>query len=162
MFGVAFTGYRPSKLGFFGEDDPMCEDLKIRLAKEIKKLAESGADRFFSGMALGVDMWCAEAVLELKNDNPQISLTAVIPCRNQDEKWSAEEKRRYRGLLEQCDKVIHISENYTKECMFKRNRALVDLSDVLVAVFDGKKGGTKYTIDYAEKCRKKVIVVPPM
>ena len=162
MYGVSFTGYRPSKLNFFGEDDPMCEDLKGRLARKIEELAAAGADRFFSGMALGVDTWCAEAVLELKKQLPKITLTAVIPCRNQDEKWNSDERRRYRSLLEKCDRVICISENYVKDCMHKRNRALVDLCDVLVAVYDGKSGGTEYTVNYAEKCRKKIILIPPM
>lgn len=161
MYGVSFTGYRPSKLNFFGEDDPLCAKLKGRLARKIEELAEAGADRFFSGMALGVDTWCAEAVLELKKRIPAITLTAVIPCRNQDEKWSADEKRRYRGLLEKCDRVICVSENYVKDCMHRRNRALVELCDVLVAVYDGKSGGTGYTVNYAEKLHRKIIIIPP-
>lgn len=161
MYAVSFTGYRPSKLNFFGEDDPMCAELKERLARKIAELAAEGADRFFTGMALGVDTWCAEAVLELKKSVPGITLCAVLPCRNQDEKWSAAEKRRYRGLLERCDRVICISENYAKDCMHRRNRALVEFCDVLVAVYDGKSGGTKYTVNYAEKLRRKIIIIPP-
>lgn len=162
MYGVSFTGYRPGKLNFFGEDDPMCAELKGRLARKIEELAVSGADRFFSGMALGVDTWCAEAVLELKKRLPKITLTAVIPCRNQDEKWSFDERKRYRGLLDRCDRVICISENYVRDCMHKRNRALVELCDVLVAVYDGKSGGTEYTVNYAEKCHKKIILISPV
>ncbi|MDE7193352.1 MAG: DUF1273 domain-containing protein [Oscillospiraceae bacterium] len=162
MYGVSFTGYRPGKLNFFGEDDPMCVDLKRRLSRKIAELADAGADRFFSGMALGVDTWCAEAVLELKKKFPQITLTAVIPCRNQDMKWAFGERERYRGLLAKCDKVICVSEEYVSGCMQKRNRVLVDLCDILVAVYDGKSGGTEYTVNYAEKCRKKIVLIPPM
>lgn len=162
MYRVSFTGYRPAKLGFFGEDDPMCVDLKQRLSRKIEELYQRGADSFFSGMALGVDIWCAEAVLELKKQHPEVTLTAVIPCRDQDAKWSAADRERYRRIISLCDKVICTSESYTKDCMFKRNRALVELCDVLVAVFDGKSGGTKYTVDYAEKMHKKTILVPPM
>lgn len=162
MYRVSFTGYRPSKLGFFGEDDPMCVDLKERLSKQITDLYERGADQFFSGMALGVDIWCAEAVLELKSLHPEVKLTAVIPCREQEIKWSEEERARYHDVLSRCDKVICVSESYTKDCMFKRNRALVELCDVLVAVFDGKSGGTKYTVDYAAKLHRKTLIVPPM
>ncbi|MDE6031166.1 MAG: DUF1273 domain-containing protein [Oscillospiraceae bacterium] len=162
MYGVSFTGYRPSKLNFFGEDDPLCVDLKNRLARKIAELADKGADRFFSGMALGVDMWCAEAVLELKKTRHEITLTAVIPCRDQDIKWSPTERERYRGILAKCDKVICISEEYVNGCMQKRNRALVDLCDVLVAVYDGKAGGTGYTVNYAEMRHKKTILLPPI
>ncbi|MGN1119562.1 MAG: SLOG family protein [Oscillospiraceae bacterium] len=162
MYRVSFTGYRPSKLGFFSEDDPMCVDLKRRLAKQIAELYEKGADSFFSGMALGVDMWCAEEVVKLRELHSEVRLTAVLPCRSQAEKWSEADRRRYHDLLAKCDKVICVSEEYTKDCMFKRNRALVELCDLLVAVYDGKSGGTKYTVDYAAKLHRKTIVVPPM
>lgn len=162
IYRVSFTGYRPSKLPFFGEDDPMCVDLKQRLYKEIDKLREYGADVFCTGMALGVDTWCAEAVLELQGEHPEIKLWAVIPCRTQDSGWSDEEKQRYRAILGKCERVICVSEEYTSQCMFKRNRALVDLCDILVAVYDGKSGGTKYTVDYAKQKNRKIITVSPM
>ena len=46
--------------------------------------------------------------------------------------------------------------------MLKRDRALVELCDVLVAVFDGKPGGTKYTVDYAAKKGRKTSLIPPL
>ena len=162
MYKVSFTGYRPTKLPFFGEDDPLCADLKARIAAEITRLADSGATEFFTGMALGVDMWAAEAVLKLRESRPEITLTAMIPCRGQEIKWSVAQQRRYHDILSKCDKAICISHVYTKDCMHKRNRALVDICDVLIAVYDGQSGGTKYTYEYALKCGKKVITVPPI
>ena len=162
MYKVSFTGHRPEKLPYFSEDDPLCVDLKQRLKTQIEKLINEGADCFFSGMARGVDMWCAEIVLELKQKYPEITLTAVIPCKTQSNSWSGDSKIRYEKILKSCSKIIYTSEIYDKTCMLKRDRALVELCDVLVAVFDGTKGGTKYTVDYAEKKHKKVIIVPTM
>ena len=162
MYRVSFTGYRPEKLPFFSEDDPMCIDLKTRLTKQIKKLIEDGADEFFSGVARGVDIWAAEAVLELRSDYPDIKLTAVIPCPEQADKWSKEDKERYRNILEACDKTLVTSPRYVKGCMHKRDRALVDMCDVLVAVFDGQKGGTEFTVNYAKSKGRKTIIIPPM
>ncbi len=162
MYSVSFTGHRPEKLPFFSEDDPMLIDLKERLKVQIEKLINDGADFFYSGMARGTDIWCAQIVLELKNKYPYIKLSAVIPCRTQTDKWDEKSIAVYNNILGECFKTIYISENYTKSCMLKRDRALADLCDVLVAVYDGTKGGTKYTIDYAKKLNKKVIIVPPM
>ena len=128
----------------------------------MSKLYEHGADDFYTGMALGVDMWCAEAVLRLREIHPEVRLNAVIPCRGQESRWSAREQQRYQKILAQCSKVMCLSESYTKDCMMKRNRALVELCDLLVAVFDGKPGGTKFTVDYAAKLGRKTIVIPPM
>lgn len=161
MYKVSFTGYRPSKLPFFGEDDPLCTDLKNRIYEAVEKLADSGATEFYTGMALGVDMWGAEAVLKLRESRPDIRLIAMIPCRDQDKKWSAADKLRYHDILSKCDKAVCMSEAYTRDCMHKRNRALVDVCDVLIAVYDGQSGGTKYTYDYAKSLRKKIVVIPP-
>ena len=162
MYKVSFTGHRPEKLPYFSEDDPMCVDLKERLKTQIEKLINDGADSFFTGMARGVDIWCAEIVLELKQKYPAIQLTAVIPCKNQANKWGGSDKIRYENILNRCNKAVFISEEYDKTCMLKRDRALVELCDVLIAVFDGTKGGTKYTVEYAGKKHKKVIIIPPM
>lgn len=162
MYRVSFTGYRPEKLPFFGEDDPMCADLKQRLSERIGKLIADGAEEFYTGMALGVDTWAAEAVLEQKKLRPSIKLIAAVPCPEQSSRWSAEDKARYQAILAQCDKVMTISPHYTRDCMYKRNRALVDMCDVLVAVYDGKKGGTQYTVNYAQSKGRRVITEPPM
>lgn len=162
MYRVSFTGYREEKLNFFGEDDPLCIALKRRLYEQIERLADDGADSFNSGMALGVDTWAAEAVLELKKLRPEIRLIAVLPCPEQDKLWRDNQKRRYREILERCDKVLTVSPEYQKGCMLKRNRALVDMCDVLLAVYDGKPGGTRYTVDYADKVGRRTIIIEPM
>lgn len=162
MYRISFTGYRPEKLPFFGEDDPMCIELRERLSEQIDRLIADGADEFYTGMALGVDTWAAEAVLEHKKSHPEIKLIAVIPCPEQPDKWNAADRKRYNVILGQCDKVLTISPNYTQDCMHKRNRALVELCNVLVAVYDGKKGGTQYTVDFAKSKGKSVLLIPPM
>ena len=160
MFKVSFTGHRPEKLPFFGEDDPMCVELKERIFKEISALADDGATEFYTGMARGVDMWCAEAVLKLRTVRQEIKLIAVIPCPEQDSRWNAADKQRYRRILEQCDKQITVSPKYTNDCFHKRDRAIVELCDVLLAVFDGRSGGTKYTVEFAKGKGKKTVILP--
>ncbi len=161
MYKVSFTGYRPQKLPFRGENDPACVDLKKRIYAEIEYLYNHGALEFNTGMALGVDMWCAEAVLALKALQPEIRLNALLPCLGQEAKWNPADKARYRWILERCDRVSYISREYTHNCMFARNRALVESCDLLVAVYDGKPGGTKHTVDLAASLGKKTIVIPP-
>ncbi len=162
MYRISFTGYRPEKLPFFGEDDPMCVDLTERISNQIGRLIADGANEFYTGMALGVDTWAAEAVLEHRKSHPEIKLIAVIPCPEQPSKWNSADRKRYRTILEKCDRTLTISPFYTRDCMHKRNRALVELCDVLIAVYDGKKGGTQYTVDFAKSRGKRVLVIPPM
>ena len=139
----------------------MCAALKARLGAVIEQCIKDGADCFFSGMARVTDMWCAEIVLELKKIYPNIKLTAIIPCRTQTNGWTDAEKRRYDKILGECAAVVCVSESYTKSCMMKRNRALVNCCDLLIAVFDGQKGGTANTISYARSKAKEIITVSP-
>ena len=99
MYKVSFTGYRPQKLPFRGESDPACADLKRRIYAEIERLYEHGAGEFYTGMALGVDMWCAEAVLKLKSLHPEVRLVALLPCRGQESRWNYADQRRYNEIL---------------------------------------------------------------
>jgi len=48
---------------------------------------------------------------------------------------------------------------YGKKAPLMRNRQIVDYVDRMIAFWDGKSRGTKYTIDYARKNRKKINVI---
>ncbi|MBQ6400012.1 MAG: hypothetical protein IJI21_07830 [Clostridia bacterium] len=53
-------------------------------------------------------------------------------------------------MLDRADIVTATGHQYTKSCMFARNRYLVDNADMLLAAYDGQPGGTEMTIRYAE------------
>lgn len=159
----AFTGYRPQKLSF-GNDETHedCLRLKSILKNEICALVENGYNSFLSGMALGIDIICAELVLEIKREAPDIKLVAVIPCLLQERQWGEQEQRRYRSLLARADEKIFVTQTeFTKGCMQKRNRYLAQNSDKLLAVWDGQSGGTMQTIQFAQRCGKPVTVIDP-
>lgn len=48
---------------------------------------------------------------------------------------------------------------YGKRAPLERNKSMVDISDEVLAVWDGQSHGTKQTIDYAKKKGKKITVV---
>lgn len=50
----------------------------------------------------------------------------------------------------------------TRSCMFQRDRCLVVKADLLLAVFDGREGGTRMTIDMAREEGIQVLIVPPV
>lgn len=75
----------------------------------------------------------------------------MLPCRFQTRGWTSEDVKIYENIKEQADKVIYTSEEYTRGCMHKRNRHLVDNSSACIAYLTESKGGTAYTVDYAAK-----------
>jgi len=113
-------------------------------------------------MAEGVDIWCAEIVLALRHKDPVLKLHCILPCTMQAEKWSVSSQERYRSILEQADSIIYVSREYHKNCMLDRNRFLVDHASTLLAVYNGeRRGGTAATIRYAQKLKRKIIVIDP-
>lgn len=159
-----FTGHRLQKLPFrFNESDPRCVQLKNILLSEIERMiTENDVTHFISGMAIGVDMFAAEIVLELRSRYPGITLEAAIPCDGQDARWIEPLRERYRKLLTLCDKITQTEKRYTAECMHKRNRYMVDSSEYAIAVWDGNPSGTGVTVRYAKEKQKKLTVIHPV
>jgi len=58
--------------------------------------------------------------------------------------------------------VTVLSREYTNSCLFARNRYLVAQADLLLACYDGKEGGTKHTVEYAQRSGCPVCLIPPV
>lgn len=155
----AFTGHRPKKFPWgYDETDTRCVALKKALADQITKLVEAGYTDFFSGMAEGADTWAALIVLTLKNENPALKLHCILPCERQPDQWSVSARELYFSILEQADDVVYVSRAYSKGCMLKRNRYLVDHTACLLAVYNGEqRGGTAMTVRYAQKLGRQIV-----
>ena len=155
-----FTGHRPMKLPWgMNENDPRCLELKLELAARLEALYALGYRSFICGMALGCDMYFAEAVLALREAHGDVQLEAAIPFGDQPGRWSAEQRRRYNRLIDAADKVTVLQIGYTSGCMMRRNRYMVDRSSLLLACFDGRPGGTMQTVLYAERSGRRVILL---
>ena len=107
----AFTGHRPKSFPWkYNETAPGCVLLKEVLAKQIKLLADRGVTDWLSGMAQGVDLWCAQIVLDLRKENPALKLHCILPCEGQESKWSASARERYRSILAQANEVVYVGQ----------------------------------------------------
>ena len=155
-----FTGHRPVKLPWGArETDPRCAALKGQIAATLDGIYESGYRRFICGMAIGCDMYFAEAVLALRQLHPDIVLEAAIPCDSQADRWNRPQREQYAALLGQCDLVTYVSHLYSPGCMMKRNQYMIDSSSLLLACFNGRSSGTMSTILYAERQGVRTIIL---
>lgn len=147
---VCFTGHRKIP-------PEQQEKVARQLRKTLIELVDSGYRYFGAGGALGFDTLAAQTVLSLKSDFPQIRLILVLPCLSQADNWSSHDKEIYVAIKSQADKVVYTSREYTRGCMHKRNRHLVDNSSVCICYLTEKTGGTAYTVEYAESKNLRVI-----
>ena len=145
-----FTGHRPPKIGGYNEDNPTTKRIRLHLQNEIYLAINNGYKEFISGMALGVDTIAAEIVLEIRESYP-IQLICAIPFEGQENMWTYDSRHRWRTILDSADEVIHISSpGYAAWKMQKRNEWMVDVSSLVIAVWDGSTGGTANCISYAK------------
>jgi len=88
-----------------------------------------------------------------------IRLIFALPCRNQEQYWTAEQKQLNCDLLSEADEIHYISEEYSPGCMHKRNRYLIDNSGTCVCYLTKDCGGTAYTVNYATQKGLRIINV---
>lgn len=135
------------------------ERIVINLDREVERLIGQGVTTFISGGALGFDQVAASLIIAKKEMGRDIHLLFALPCRNQDELWSAEQKQLYHNLLMAADEVIYVSEKYTDGCMKKRNRYMVDHSAHCICALLYSRSGTDQTVRYARQNGLRVINV---
>ncbi len=158
----SFTGHRPEKFTFKNNEEHIdCIRLKAMLIKEIENLYLDGVKYFLTGCAMGVDIWCAEIVIQLKEKYNDINLFSVIPCNEHHKNWNEIYKKRLKNVLDNSTKIIKLQEEYTEDCYLKRNKYLVDKSTVVLGVYNlkFKRSGTRSTLSYAMKENKEVIII---
>ena len=140
-----FTGHRR-----IPEEDK--HKVKKYLDKTIRQLIDRGIVYYGAGGALGFDTMAAQAVLYLRDYYfPQIKLILVLPCEDQAVRWNYSNREIYEEIKAKADKCVYMSKYYTEDCMYRRNRHLVDNSNICICYLTEDKGGTKYTVDYAIK-----------
>ena len=116
------------------------------LRREVQAAIEDGFTRFISGFAEGVDLMFAAIVAEEKTRHPGLFLEAAIPYPGR----LKTKDQRFHELLDHCNGVKVVCRTYSKSCFLQRNRYMVDASQRVIAVYDGRKtGGTASTLRYA-------------
>ena len=115
-------------------------------------------DTFYNGMARGFDLAAAQTVIQLKR-RYKIKLIACVPFYGQKETLNAFDRKIYEEVLEHCNEIIVLSQDYYPGCMYKRNRYMVNNCDMVIAYYRGKRGGTQYTVKYAEEQGKKIVYI---
>ena len=142
--GCSFTGHRQIVPGHR-------RALTDLVDRAIDYAYAEGCRVFYSGGALGFDTVTAQRVRIFRDSHPDVRLVLLLPCMGQDEHWSWSQKLSYEGLLRSADEVVFVSEQYTSDCMRRRNFALVERADMLIAYCGRLQSGAGQTLSMAKK-----------
>lgn len=146
----AITGHRPDRIFDWPSVDKRMETTMLDLRM----------DRIVQGMAPGVDLSSASVAYTLS-----IPYTAVVPWAGHRESIPSEWLEAYDSVMKHADDVIVLNESKDfpgNKVYHVRNRWMVDHTDGVMSVWDGKrKGGTYSTVLYAQRQGKAVINIDP-
>ena len=149
MKSVCITGHRTiaeEKISFVRE----------QLWREVGQAIEDGFTMFLCGMADGSDLEFGAIVAEKKKEHPNLFLEAVIPYENR----MKSKNPLFKQVLAQCNGIKIIAKEYSSDCFFVRNRYLVQNSQRVIAVFDGReRSGTAQTIRMAASNKLELHIV---
>lgn len=123
---------------------------KNALYDRLELLTESGCKTFFCGMAEGFDLVALSCLADLKR-RKTLYVEACVPFPGFEKRFSPSGRRLYEELISWCDRTTVIFQEYCNGCFLARNRYMVDCADVLLAYCNRLKGGTAYTVRYAER-----------
>ncbi len=131
------------------------------LSRAIVYAYNEGCRTFLSGGAIGFDTLAAREVVRFRISHPDVRLSLVLPCINQDERWSARDRDAYGYLLGAADEVSYVADVYTPDCMKRRNLALAESADIIIAYAGRSASGAGQTVRMAEKLGKRVYNIYP-
>ncbi|MEX2461088.1 MAG: DUF1273 domain-containing protein [Paenibacillaceae bacterium] len=154
MNRVLITGYKATELGIFSQKHPGIEIIKKAIKKQIVTLLDEGLEWIIVSGQWGVEIWAAEAVLELKKEYKSLRLAVITPFLEQEEKWNDPKKELYQSILTRADYVNSVTKSkYDGPWQFKaRDTFLLRNSDGLILIYDEEnEGSPKYIKAQAEQ-----------
>ena len=141
---LGVTGQRPKSLGLgaFDPKHPVWLDAYSFVQLSLNRIRPS---RLVSGGALGFDMIAGKAAIDA-----DVPLVLALPFEGYDS-WGAKDKRRLSWLRERaCEEFFVCDPGYAPWKYQRRNEAIVERSDYMLAFWNGGRGGTANCLEAAK------------
>lgn len=133
----AIIGQNPLRFPWgFDEEDDRCRKLKIELAQQIMVLRQSGVSQFLVACDCGVGLYAAEIINGLRTSDHDLMLLCYTPHEEQATKWAPYLRERYFTILEQCTLISAVCEVGAPDAQLQAYKKIIDLTDVVLAVYD--------------------------
>ncbi|MFD1065829.1 SLOG family protein [Oceanobacillus locisalsi] len=150
------TGYKPTELGIFKEDDSRIVFIKAALEKRLRAFIEEGIEWVIISGQMGIELWTADVIMDLKEEY-DIQIGVFPPFENQDQRWPDPIKEKYEELMMTADffKPLYKGE-YQGAYQFRaKDLWLIDKSDAaLLLVDDENPGSVNYFYQATQRTSK--------
>lgn len=140
------------ELNIFKADDPRIHFIRAALEKRLIGFAEEGLEWVLISGQMGVELWTAEVVLDMKETYP-VNLGIFPPFENQASRWPEALQEKYEEIIAACDFYKPIYQgDYRGAFQFKaKNMWLADKSDGCLLLMDEEfPGSNRYFYEAAQ------------
>jgi uncharacterized phage-like protein YoqJ len=155
---LALSGYKPHELGVFQEKHEQLPYLKKAIKKKLSEMIESwGVEWVITSGQAGVELWGAEAALELREEGVPLQIATLAPFYNQEEKFPEATKELYEYVWQHSDYKDYITKRpYESPAQLRQKNDFIILkTDALFLLYDEMTEGTpKFYAEAAEKRQK--------
>lgn len=152
------TGYKPYELNIFNETAKEVTYLKKFIAHKLTGYIEDGLEWVLIQGHLGIELWAAECVIDLKSVYPDLKLGVITPFENHTEKWNDTNLLRYQHVIGQADYVNAIYQRpYEGPHQFQAgDQFMLDHTDITVLIYDEEQEASpkffkRKLVDFTEK-----------
>ena len=152
-FSCVITGHRPTRFKFkYNEKDKRCQRIKKCLQEQLIRLYHQGVRCFWVGGAMGVDMWAAELLLRMKEQQAyqDVELCLALPFEGYNADWDDWHRKRMDFICRYAEKVLVLGEMPSSESYKKRNYYMVEQAghkhDCVILNSEGKILAGVFTI----------------
>ncbi len=137
IYRCAIIGQVPMRFPWgFDEEDSRCRKLKIELAQQTMVLHHSGVSQFLTACDCGVGLYAGEIINGLRLANSDLMLICYTPHEEQTTKWPPYLRERYFDMLEKCTCLSAVCPVGTLGAQLRTYKTIIDLSDVVLCVYD--------------------------
>ncbi len=135
---ILIAGYRPYELGIFKPDQKEVTVLKAFIRSKLLEYIDEGAEWFIIQGYTGIEMYAAEEILALKDENYDIRLGVLMPFHQFDDRYNEMDQAILQKVLAGSDFKDYIyKQPYSNPGMFKNiNRFLISNTDGAIIFYD--------------------------
>jgi len=152
------------KVGITGHQNLGVPETVAWVEKTLQEvIAKHNFQHGFTSLAIGADQLFAQILRELN-----LPYTAIIPCREYEKTFQMSEYlENYRILHQSAAAVVTLDFGPPTETAFMAaGKRVVDLSDIVIAVWNGQPaqglGGTADAVKYAREQKKRIVHINPI
>ncbi|AKS69215.1 hypothetical protein RN70_06670 [Staphylococcus schleiferi] len=152
------TGYKSYELQIFNPQAKEVTYLKKFITQKLIQYIEEGLEWVLIQGQLGIEMWAAECVIELKKEYPELKLGVITPFLEHSSKWNEANQLQYQQIITQSDYVNSIYQSaYQGPYQFQAaDQFMLDHTDVTVLIYDDEQEASpkffkQKLVDFVEK-----------